>query len=279
MPQTGSRPRRKKKAIITAKNTHRHTLYQLAVQCPEAEIDFVDRTFLKLRGRRARLIREDFCGTAYSSCEWVRRRATNRAVGVDLHAPTLRWGREHNLAKLTADQRSRVTLLNRDVMNPGEKGRGVDAVLAMNFSWFYLSERRRLVAYFESVRGALARDGVLFLDIYGGYEAQKEMRERRRESGFKYVWDQAKFNPIDGMQTAHIHFEFQRGPTMQRAFTYRWRLYSIPEVRDALADAGFARTTVYWEGDDDKGGGNGVFRPQKNGESCPSFIAYVVAEK
>jgi hypothetical protein len=35
---------------------------------------------------------------------------------------------------------------------------------------------------------------------------------------------------------------------------------------------------VYWEGDDDDGGGNGVFTPVKRAENCPSFIAYIVAE-
>lgn len=279
MPQTGSRRTKKKKVVFTKKNADRHVLYQMAVQNPESEIDFVDRTFRRLRGRRASVMREDFCGTAYSACEWVRRRKANRAIGVDLHGPTLRWGERHNLSTLTDEQRSRLTLLKRDVKDPGAKGRGVDAVLAMNFSWFYMSERRGLVAYFQSVRESLVRDGVFFLDIYGGYEATKEMVEKRREKGFKYVWDQAKFNPIDGMQTAHIHFEFKRGPAMKRAFTYTWRVYSIPEVRDALMDAGFGRVRVYWEGDDDHGSGNGVFRPQKVGEACASFVAYVVAEK
>lgn len=279
MPQTGPRRTKKKKVVFTKKNADRHALYQMAVQNPESEIDFVDRTFGRLRGRKARVIREDFCGTAYSACEWVRRRKTNRAVGVDLHAPTLRWGEKHNLSTLTEEQRSRLTLLNRNVMDPGAEGRGVDAVLAMNFSWFYLSERRALLAYFESVRESLVRDGVLFLDIYGGYEATKEQVEKRREKGFKYVWEQAKYNPIDGMQTAHIHFEFKRGPAMKRAFTYTWRVYSVAEVRDILIDAGYKRVTVYWEGDDEKGSGNGVFKPRKVGEACASFVAYVVAEK
>lgn len=279
MPQTGSRLAKKKKVTLTAKNADKHALYQMAVQNPESEIDFVDRTFRRLRSRTASVVREDFCGTAYSACEWVRRRKTNRAVGVDLHAPTLRWGEEHNLSTLTDEQRSRITLLTRDVLDPGPKGRGVDAVLAMNFSWFLMTERLKLVDYFASVRDSLVRDGVFFLDIYGGYESQKEQVERRREKGFKYVWEQAKFNPIDNMQTAYIHFEFKRGPAMKRAFSYTWRLYTVAEARDALLDAGFKTVTVYWEGDDGKGSGNGVFRPQKSGEACASFVSYIVAEK
>ena len=77
-----------------------HALYQQAVQCVEAEIDFVDETFAKLRRRRARHLREDFCGTANAACEWVRRRRTNRAVAVDIDAGVLEWGRRHNVEPL-----------------------------------------------------------------------------------------------------------------------------------------------------------------------------------
>ena len=69
-----------------------HALYQQAVQCVEAEIDFVDETFAKLRRRKARHLREDFCGTANAACEWVRRRRTNRAVAVDIDDAVLQPG-------------------------------------------------------------------------------------------------------------------------------------------------------------------------------------------
>ena len=63
-----------------AAKTDRYLLYQRAVQCVEAEIDFVDDTFTKLRGRKAVLLREDFCGTLHTSCEWIRRRKGNIAA-------------------------------------------------------------------------------------------------------------------------------------------------------------------------------------------------------
>ena len=47
----------------------RHRLYERAVQCPEAEVDFIDRNYRLLRGRSARTLREDFCGTAAVSCD------------------------------------------------------------------------------------------------------------------------------------------------------------------------------------------------------------------
>lgn len=275
---------------LTARTADRHALYQRAVQNVEAEIDFVDRVYTKLRGRRAARLREDFCGTAASSCEWVRRRPTNTAVGIDLDGPTLKWGTENNVAALPPDARERVRLLRRNVLSPGPGTSGMDVVLSMNFSYWIFQKRADLLRYFTLVRRSLARDGVYFLDIYGGWEAFEENRsERRRIAGvrgagsaggaFTYVWEQERYEPITGAYRCHIHFEFKDGTALRRAFTYDWRLWTLPEVRELLDEAGFSRTTVYWEGDDGKGGGNGIFRPAKHAEQCPAFVAYLVAER
>jgi len=290
MPQTKrSRRSANKSPLLTstlsARGPHaadKHRLYEWAVQCPEAEIDFVDGTFRKLRGRPALILREDFCGTALTACEWVKRRPTNLAVGVDLSAPTLRWGEKNNLSLLTDEARARVTLLKRDVRDSGKEGTGADAVLAMNFSYWVFKTRDALRGYFASVCSTLANEGVFFLDHYGGYEAmkvQREPRHIRNRGGYTYVWDQASYNPINGDKVCHIHFEFRDGSKMNKAFTYSWRLWTLPEVQELLVEAGFKNATVYWEGDDNKGHGNGVFRPRRVGDACASFIDYIVAEK
>ena len=48
-----SRRRNKGRTGLTAATADRHILYQRAVQCVEAEIDMVEDTFKRLRGRRA----------------------------------------------------------------------------------------------------------------------------------------------------------------------------------------------------------------------------------
>jgi hypothetical protein len=273
------RPPRKPRAALP----DRHVLYQKAVQAPDTDIDFVDSRFRRLRGRTAARLREDFCGTALTCCEWVRRRRTNTAVGLDLHQPTLDWGQRHNIAKLIPHAAARLKLLRRDVLRPGPGARGMDAILAMNFSWWTFRTRRDLLAYFRAVRRSLVRDGAFVLDIYGGYEAQAEVRERTqiggKQRGFTYIWDEELFEPITQRTRCHIDFKLRDGRRMNRAFAYDWRLWSIPETRDVLADAGFKRTIVYWEGEDGKGGGDGAFRPATRGECCASFIAYIVALK
>ncbi len=69
-----------------ADQADRHYLYQESVQDTEAEIDFVEETWAELRDWPAELLREDFCGTANTACEWVRRDPMHRAIGVDLDA-------------------------------------------------------------------------------------------------------------------------------------------------------------------------------------------------
>ena len=74
----------KKGRDTMASKADRHVLYEDSVQCVEAEIDFVDDTFKKLRNRKPRLLREDFCGTASAACEWAGQGEKFQAIGVDI---------------------------------------------------------------------------------------------------------------------------------------------------------------------------------------------------
>jgi SAM-dependent methyltransferase len=265
----------------TAELADPHRLYEIAVQSPEAEVDFVDRTYRRLRGRSARWLREDFCGTAAVSCAWVRRRKLNRALGVDLDPEVLDWGRRHNLAALPSEQRHRLQLLEQDVL--AVRSRPMDIVLALNFSYWLLSGRQALRDYFQQVRGALAADGIFFLDAYGGYDSYRVITEERPledpELGpFTYSWEQAAYEPVSGRLVCHIHFAFPDGSRLERAFSYDWRLWSLPEIRELLAEAGFSRVTVYWQGWDADGNPDGCFVPAETGKPDAGWIAYLTAE-
>jgi cyclopropane fatty-acyl-phospholipid synthase-like methyltransferase len=254
----------------------KHICYQESVQCVESEIDFVDTTFTKLRKRKAHSLREDFCGTANTSCEWIKRRKTNTAICVDLDDDVLQWGKDHNIAKLTPEQTKRISVLNDNVMTIQTEP--VDIVLAMNFSYWLLKERKLTIEYFKRIHDALVDDGIFFLDAYGGYEAYQELKEKTKQKNFTYIWDQSRYNPINGIAINHIHFKFKDGSKMMKAFTYEWRVWTMPEILDMLSEAGF-KATVYWEQADDDGEGNGEFIPETEGDADAGWIAYVVAEK
>ncbi len=263
-----------------ADQADRHQLYELSVQCAEAEVDFVQSTFKALRGRAALLLREDFCGTFGVCCEWVRRHRRHRAIGVDLDPDVLAWGREHNLATLTSTQARRVELVRGDVRRA--RTEAPDVILAMNFSYWLFRERRELKRYFRAVHRALVTDGILFMDAYGGYEAFKELEETREvdtpQGRMTYTWEQARFNPIDHELVCHIHFDFEDGSRLERAFSYHWRLWTLPELKDLLEECGFD-VIFYWQGWDEDGEPDGDFKPATEADADAGWICYIAALK
>jgi hypothetical protein len=279
MPKKNKRKDKKSKGKgpKMAETADRHVLYQNSVQDVESEIDFVDEIFEKVRGRKATTLREDFCGTANTSCEWVRRRDTNIAHGVDIDPEVLGWGRENNQQNMAGDGANRVRLYEEDVMTASVPR--TDIILAMNFSYWLLNTRDLMLSYFKKVRESLVDDGIFFLDAYGGYDAPREIEEERECDGFDYIWDQHSFDPITAMMQCYIHFKFPDKSKMMRAFSYRWRLWTLPEIRELLDEAGFSKTTIYWEGADEEGDGNGEFEAVEVGDADAGWICYIVAEK
>ena len=254
-----------------------HDLYEKAVQNVEHEVEFLQATFESIRGRKAYRLREDFCGTASASCQWVRQGKQFQAIAVDIDPIVLDWGRRHRVSRLPAADQARVQLLESDVMTV--KTAPVDMLIAFNFSYFTFKTRDLLRNYFRQACAALKDDGLFFVDLFGGPEAQEETREKTKHKGFTYVWDQAEFHPVTNYIRCHIHFKFRDGSKIKKAFTYEWRLWSAPELREVLLEAGFSKATVYWEGEDEDGEGNGVFTPDEKGEADLAWIAYIVAEK
>ena len=198
-------------------------------------------------------------------------------MAVDLDAATLAWGLEHNVGSLKKSAAKRIQLMQEDVMRV--RTDPMDIVLAMNFSYQLFKDDKTLRKYFRRVRESLVDDGVFFLDAYGGYDSYREIKEATEFKGFTYVWDQASYNPINGDMRCHIHFRFPDGSRMKRAFTYDWRLWTLPEIQRLLKEAGFSRVTVYWEGTDKDGEPNGVYKPSRKGDLAPAWVAYLVAFK
>jgi SAM-dependent methyltransferase len=261
---------------FTARTADRYALYQLAVQSPSEDVQFLARLYRGLRGAEPVHLREDFCGTALLCTTWVRGRGARTAEGFDISPEPLAWGRAHNFPLL--GERARHIRLHRgDVRMPS--ARRPDVRCAQNFSYFVFKRRAELLDYFTRARRDLARGGIFVLDIYGGPDAMEEEEEEREiEAGFTYVWEQRSYVPATGDYEAHIHFRFSDGSQIRRAFSYDWRLWTLPEVKDVLHDAGFAHVETYWEGTDAAGeGGNGIFRRSRRGENCPAWVTYFVA--
>lgn len=261
-----------------AATADRHKLYEDSVQDPQREIEFLQRLYRKLTGRRPMVLREDFCGTAQVCCQWVKMHQQHIAIGIDLDPRVLRWASRRNVAQLSREQTARLKLLNNNVLTV--QTASADVIAAMNFSYYTFKTRHQLLQYFRHCRSGLSKNGVMFLDAFGGYDAYREMEETTKHGKFTYVWDQAKYDPVTGDMTCYIHFTFPDGSALRRAFRYEWRLWSLPEIKELLVEAGFSKILVYWEGTDVKSGeGNGIFRPVKRGDADAGWIAYLIAQK
>lgn len=254
-----------------------HELYEESVQNVENEVKFLSTTFRELSGRTGYLFREDFCGTASLACEWTKQGKEYSAIGVDIDPAVLEWGRNNRVSRLNAEDQARVSLIESDVL--AVETPQVDLLAAFNFSYWIFEERATMLRYFRRCFDALKDDGVLFLDMFGGSESFEETKEKTKHDGFTYIWDQHEFHPVTNHMQCYIHFRFPDGSKIKRAFSYSWRLWTAPEIRDLLLEAGFANVTVYWEGEDEDGEGNGEFTPNAKGEADLAWIAYIVAEK
>jgi SAM-dependent methyltransferase len=263
--------------LTMAEQADKHEIYESAVQNVVEECKFISKTFTKIRGRKPLSYREDFCGTASAACQWTRLGPKHTAVAVDIDPEVLAWGRRHRYSKLDADQQARVKLMNADVLqaNTGL----VDIVGAFNFSYWIFQTRPAMLEYFRKIRATLKDDGVFFLDAFGGSEAFEEMKEKTQHDNFTYIWEQASYSPVTGEIQCHIHFKFPDKSKLKKAFSYTWRLWTLPELTELLREAGFPNPVVYWEGTDADGEGNGVFEPDNRGEADAGWIAYIVAAR
>jgi SAM-dependent methyltransferase len=234
----------------------RHVLYEAAVQSVDHDLDLFQRIYRRYRGRGFTRLREDFCGTASLACAWVRRRPGNEAWAVDHDAQVLEWARVHRLPRMR-HAAARLHLVRADVRSHATPR--VDFVCAMNFSYWVFKRRRDLVGYYRSVRHSLRPGGVFACNAFGGTGAEQPLEERTRIPAsrdaegdpvppFTYVWEQTSFNPIDHHLRCFIHFRLRDGTEMRRAFRYDWRLWTLPEIEDAMREAGFRGVHFYLEG-------------------------------
>jgi SAM-dependent methyltransferase len=266
--------KRKQKAL---KPFDPYEYYSRAVQSPEADCQFISDTYKELRGKRPHDLREDFCAAFALCCEWVRRNKHNRALGIDLDVEPLEYGTKNYLPKLRPEQRSRVRTLKGSVLTATPAP--VDVVAAFNFSYFLFKSRMVLRRYFKRVHKGLRKDGLFILDCFGGSDVQGANEEKSKIGEFYYFWDQTNYEPISNEAVFHIHFKRPGEKKRERVFTYDWRVWTIPEIRETLLEAGFRRTYVYWEGTKRNGEGNGVFTRTENGEECEGWVAYLIGEK
>lgn len=127
-------------------------------------------------------------------------------------------------------------IVKRDVLLPAR-----DIVCAFNYSCCCLHKRKELVSYFKLALDTLSKKGGIFvMDLYGGTSSERELKLQRKFPNFTYTWEQAEFDIIQRKTRISLHYQLHRPQKKIRsAFSYSWRLWSLPEIRDCLEEAGF----------------------------------------
>ena len=266
-----------------------YELYEASVQNVITDLNFGTRVFKKHNTKTPTTIREDFCGTAKLAIDWVLKDKKNKSVAIDLNESVLNWTQKYSLSKLTNGEQKRIKLINQNVLD--YRNSFVDIAYALNFSYCYFKERETLKNYFKNINKSLHKNGIFILDIYGGTESIIAKQDAPRIipgftsikkikiPDFEYIWDQKKYNPINHHTSCSIHFKIPGVGLIKNAFTYNWRLWTIPEIIDLMKDVGFKKTSVYLHDFNNDGESDEIFRIRKTYENTEGWIAYVVGIK
>ena len=264
----------------------KYDYYERAVQSPDAHIDMFEAMYRDLYGKKVtlpKILREDFCGTFRLSTEWCLRNPKNKAIGIDLDSEPVEYGRllNHEKGHDSKIAKDALRILLQDVTKV--KLTGIDFAVACNFSFFIFQKRAQLMSYFKNVFQSLNTNGVLLLEMAGGPGMIEKTTDIRKigdkgQKKFTYLWQQKVFDPIQRRGLYSISFKREDGTKIKDAFTYDWRLWSIPELRDCLAEAGFADSVVFWE-TSHKGKPTGEYIRTDVGDNAYSWVAYILALK
>lgn len=261
----------------------KYDLYEFSVQSPREDIDFILTLAENVRGYRPVSLREDFCGSFRMCYEWVKRGPKNTALGLDIDPEPIAYGERTHLPRLTADERKRLKIARQDVLRPTREK--VDLIIACNFSFCVFKDRTTLVRYFRACLQSLAPGGLLLLEAAGGPGMEETVKEPKVMKGLKglkkpftYIWDQKSFNPINRNGIYAIHYKVPGRALMKDVFTYDWRLWTLPEIREAMEAAGFKKSVIYWE-TTLRGKGTNEYIETEEGDNAWSWIAYPIGIK
>jgi hypothetical protein len=255
-----------------------YALYEEAVQSPEVHVEFLERMGREVLGKEPLRLREDFCGTFRISHAWIKSDSLRTAQAVDLDPLPLVVGLETHGAYLDLSEWKRLEVRQGDVLKVRTVP-GADVILAPNFSFMIFHERAQLLSYARRAFQSLAKKGAFVLEMAGGAGFTEKVKESRkfRRGRAKYTWEQKGINPINLRAKYSIHLQEGREKFLD-AFTYDWRIWSMPEVRDILLESGFRDVLVYWE-QEKRGRGTGVYRVRKNAPDDHTWIVYLVGVK
>ncbi len=225
----------------------RHDCYEHCVQNAPRMAAFLQAVLDRAapKAPRSPTLREDFAGTAGVARAWLDLDPSHRAIAVDADAEPL--ARTKHIPRLRA--------VRADVRRCNAKAHVISAT---NFPIGYWHSRADLIRYLRATRQRLHPRGVFVCDTYTGPTALTAgltltrrvpiVRHGQRLT-IRQTWEQRAADERTRLVTDVLHFEVRQGRRVLRrlsdAFIYEWRLWSIPELTDAIREVGFKRIDLY----------------------------------
>jgi len=230
-------------------NKNKHFLYQKTVQNPKREVEFFRKIYRMIFKTIPTKFREDFCGTALLSCEWVKNNVCNTAVGIDIDELTIKWGIENNIHNLSSGS-ERIRLIAQNVLEEFKEKTKFDIICSMNYSHFMLHKRKDLVKYFTNIKRNLER-GLFICDFFGGNHLFYNHTHKNQTANYKCRIGQ--MNIINNQSITSLNFKNGENH-YETLFEYCFRVYSLIELKEALEDAGFNKFKIFLKdvSDDDE---------------------------
>jgi SAM-dependent methyltransferase len=260
----------------------KHSLYELCAQNPPRDAKLLRAIHADgvAAPRSTLILGEDFCGTAALSRAWCDLLPRGRAIGVDIDEPTIQVARERSggrdrMTLIRADVRrvrEKVDLIAVLNFSVGEIHDRAALVRYFKHARSRLKPRGCFICDIYGGTDAF-EPGLLDQPIKPPPKPHPGSRDK-----ILYSWEQRSANPLTGRVVNAMHFEVvprdvavpprqpvrastdgrhglspkaatSRGTgspqVFLNAFVYTWRLWSVPELRDAMLDAGFTSTSVY----------------------------------
>lgn len=247
--------------------------YECCVQSPRHVVNFLHAVYRLATGDSATILHEDFAGSAAFSRRWVadglKRADGSRALAIDYDPLALAHARSRATAEGVpisepphSPRPGTMTLAQADQTKlPAHLASApADVVFVGNFSIGYLHTRAALLSYLRSAKKRLDASragfggGVLVVDTYGGAGAFRLGGLTRTHTGprgevIHYHWQHESADPRTNLVTNSISLRVivngEQIAEWPRAFVYHWRLWSIAELREAMAEVGFSRSEVF----------------------------------
>lgn len=265
------------KPVITALD-----LYELCVTEPTRLIRFLDAA----HGRKPKVLREDFSGSGTLARAWAASHRSRSSIAVDIDPGVL---------TLAAAQ-LRVT---PEVADAKRSRTRADIIAATNFPIGYQHTRAALLQYLKNAKKALKPGGIFVCDLYGGRDAfspgkiiqmlRAPMVAPWNGELVEYTFEQRAADPISGLVLDTLHFRAWKKSNKSKkpdlelrdAFVYHWRLWSLPELTDALKEAGFRAVEVHDRlGDAVDSSGKLYLNPNKKDNPLDeNWVVYVAARQ